>query len=138
MKSRLLRHVAPAFTAFVVVAMLALTAVSPALSQPFTSAQRLTEQDGEAIYKNVCQGCHMPDARGAVGAGAYPALAGNAKLSSAGYPAEIVVAGQGGMPPFGKLLTDDQIVAVVGYVRTHFGNDYADKLTPDDVKAMRQ
>ena len=30
---------------------------------------------GEAIYKGVCQGCHMPDAKGAVGAGAYPALA---------------------------------------------------------------
>ena len=35
------------------------------------------QQGGEAIYKGVCQGCHMPDAKGAVGAGMYPALAKN-------------------------------------------------------------
>ena len=40
----------------------------------------LPQQGGEAIYKGICQDCHMPDARGAVGAGMYPALAGNPKL----------------------------------------------------------
>jgi len=39
---------------------------------------------GQAIYTNVCQGCHMPDAKGAVGAGMYPALAKNEKLETAG------------------------------------------------------
>ena len=37
-------------------------------------------QGGQAIYEGVCQGCHMPDAKGAVGAGMYPALASNPKL----------------------------------------------------------
>ena len=55
---------------------------SPFSSNPF----RFTHQDGEAIYRNVCAGCHMPDGRGASGAGAYPALARNAKLEAAGYP----------------------------------------------------
>ena len=44
-------------------------------------------QGGEAVYGGVCQGCHMADAKGATGAGMYPALASNAKLASAGYGA---------------------------------------------------
>lgn len=43
------------------------------------------ETDGASLYANVCQGCHMGDGRGAVGAAAYPALAGNADLQSKEY-----------------------------------------------------
>ena len=106
-------------------------------NQPFSSPLRLMEQDGEAIYHNVCQGCHMPDARGASGAAAYPALANDAKLEQAGYPGALVLNGLGAMPPLGGLLTDAQVAAVVNYVRTHFGNAYTDALTAVDVKAMR-
>ena len=28
------------------------------------------------------------------------------------------------MPPFGEMMSDDQVAAVVNYVRTHFGNKY--------------
>jgi mono/diheme cytochrome c family protein len=35
------------------------------------------------------------------------------------------------------MMDDDQIAAVVNYVRTHFGNDYKDAVTPADVKAVR-
>ena len=41
---------------------------------------------------------------------------------SAGYPLTMVVNGRAGMPPFGDLLTDQQVAAVVNYVRSHFGN----------------
>jgi mono/diheme cytochrome c family protein len=94
-------------------------------------------QTGEAIYQQVCQGCHMPDARGAVGAGMYPALAKDENLESAGYPVTVVIKGQKAMPGFGALLSDDQIANVVNYVRTHFGNRYRDKITAADVKTMR-
>ena len=57
------------------------------------------QRDGEVIYRTVCQGCHMPDAQGAVGAGAYPALASDAKLADAEYPALVVLNGSKGMPP---------------------------------------
>ncbi len=96
-----------------------------------------TEQGGEAIYKNVCQGCHMPDARGAVGAGMYPALAKNPKLEVAGYPIAVIVNGQKAMPALGGMFSDQQIADVTNYVRTHFGNSYKDKVTPADVKASR-
>jgi mono/diheme cytochrome c family protein len=104
----------------------------------FASPLRFMQRDGEAIYRGVCQGCHMPDGRGAVGAGAYPALAGNPKLEAAGYPVLLVVNGRNAMPPFGRGLDDDQVAAVVNYVRTHFGNDYKDAITAADAKAARQ
>ena len=107
---------------------------SPFSSSPF----RFTHQDGEAIYRNVCAGCHMPDGRGAMGAGAYPALARNAKLEAAGYPVLLVVNGQKAMPAFGRVLDDNQVAAVVNYIRANFGNGYTDRVSTDDVKAARQ
>jgi mono/diheme cytochrome c family protein len=92
---------------------------------------------GEAVYKGVCQGCHMPDAKGAVGAGAYPALAKNENLETAAYPVGMVLKGQKAMPGLGMQLDDQQVADVVNYVRTHFGNKYKDKVKPEDVKLMR-
>ena len=95
-------------------------------------------QGGEAVFKNICQGCHMANAEGAVGAGMYPALAKNTKLSVAGYPIAVVVNGQKAMPAFGGMLSDQQIADVINYVRTNFGNKYKDAVKPADVKAARQ
>jgi mono/diheme cytochrome c family protein len=92
---------------------------------------------GEAIYTGICQGCHMPDAKGASGAGMYPALANNAKLKVAAYPILVVTRGQKAMPEFGSIFTDAQIAAVVTYVRSNFGNTSKDVVTEAQVKAMR-
>jgi len=93
--------------------------------------------DGAGVYQHVCQGCHMPGGRGAVGAGAFPALAHNAHLQVAGYPIAMVLNGHGGMPWFNGMLSDAQIANVVNFVRGNFGNTYADKVTPQDVAAVR-
>ena len=91
---------------------------------------------GQAVFQHVCQGCHMDDARGARGAGAgFPALAGNRKLESAGYPIYMVENGHGAMPWFNGMLSDTQVAAVVNYVRSHFGNRYSDVVTAADVAA---
>ncbi|GCE82000.1 cytochrome c [Komagataeibacter diospyri] len=93
---------------------------------------------GEDVYRHVCQGCHMPDGKGAVGAGAqFPAFASNAKLQGSGYPVYVIMNGYGGMPWFSGTLKDDQIASVVNYIRTHFGNHYTDTVTPADVAAQR-
>ena len=92
---------------------------------------------GEAVYKGICQGCHMPDAKGAAGAGIYPALAGNPKLKVAAYPLLVVTRGQKAMPDFGGMLTDAQIAGVVNYIRGNFGNTNKDMVTEAQVKAMR-
>ena len=99
---------------------------------------RYPESSGETLYDAICQGCHMADAKGATGAGSYPALAADAKLEAAGYAVLVVVQGQKAMPSFGYTLSDEQIAAVVNYVRTHFDNDYKDEVTVADVKAARR
>ena len=76
------------------------------------------QQGGEALYKGICQDCHMPDGRGAEGAGHYPALAKNPKLEEPGYPLSVVLSGLKSMPAFGGAL-DDQQVAVVLVALVH-------------------
>ena len=104
----------------------------------FSSGYAFVEMSGEELFANVCAGCHMLDATGATGAGNYPPLAQDRDLQVARYPVDIVVNGRRAMPPFGDMMNDDQIAAVVNYVRTHFGNDYRDAVTASDVKAMRR
>lgn len=103
--------------------------------------------DGAQIYAQVCQGCHMPDGRGASGGGTYPALAGNANLASARFMATVVLHGRNNMPAFAPekaaqafyvpvSLTDVQVANVVNHVRTHFGNDYPDPITAAEVAEL--
>ena len=103
----------------------------------FSPFFRFTEQSGEQLFANVCQGCHMPDGKGAAGAGTYPSLAANKNLEAGGYPVYVVVRGQRAMPAFAAMMSDDQIAAVVNYLRTHFGNDFKHAVTAEDVKAVR-
>jgi mono/diheme cytochrome c family protein len=121
--------------------LLAFAATSIALADPqpatLSPGFRFTEQTGEALYANVCQACHMSKGEGAAGAGRYPALANNESLKAAGYPIYAVLHGQKGMSPFGRMLSDDQVAAVINYVRTHFGNNYTDAVTAQDVKNAR-
>jgi len=104
----------------------------------FVVGSKFSEPDGEKMFRRVCAGCHMPDAKGvATGAGFYPALAGNKKLAASGYPVYVVLHGLNGMPAVGQMMTDQQIADVVNYVRTHFGNKYRDAVKPTDIKAAR-
>jgi mono/diheme cytochrome c family protein len=117
-------------------------AVAPAVAADppvptLSSGYKFAEQTGEALYANICQACHMSKGEGAVGAGRYPALAKNEKLMASRYPIEVVLHGQKGMSAFGRMLSDDQVAAVVNYVRTHFGNNYTDAVTPQDVQGAR-
>ncbi|GFZ94361.1 c-type cytochrome [Dyella caseinilytica] len=104
--------------------------------------------NGEEIFQHICQGCHMHDAKGATGAGTYPALTGNPKLVSAPYMAAVILFGRHDMPSFATKpitqrsffedtkLSDEQIAEVINYVRTHFGNDYRDSITAAQVAAL--
>jgi cytochrome c-L len=75
--------------------------------------------EGKNLYQTYCQACHMPDGSGRIG----PSLIGD----SHHYPRfttdkgmfEIVYGGAtGAMQPFGKRLTQDQILHVMAYVRS--------------------
>ena len=112
-------------------------AAAPAEAQEI-HAGGYPQQTGEALFKGLCQGCHMPNAQGAAGAGAYPALANNVRLVAAIYPITVVLNGQRAMPDFGDDLTDAQIANVLNYVRTHFGNHFKDIITPANIAAARR
>ncbi|GGE00523.1 cytochrome c [Polymorphobacter glacialis] len=91
---------------------------------------------GETIYREVCQACHMADARGAVGAGRITGLASNPNLEFPDYAIAIVTGGKGPMPWFRGNLTDQQIADVISYVRTHFGNRYKSRVTAAQVAEL--
>jgi mono/diheme cytochrome c family protein len=116
---------------------LAQNAAHPSSERTLSSGSRFVQSTGEDLFANICQGCHMPDGNGASGAATYPSIANDRKLEASGYPVHVVVNGQRAMPPFGAMLSDDQVAAVVNYLRTHFGNDYRDAVTAADVKPVR-
>lgn len=98
---------------------------------------RFTQSDGEALYRATCQACHMEDGKGAAGAGAHPPLAGNPKMQSKHFLAGVILTGYHAMPRFGNQMSDDQVAAVTNYVRSNFGNGYADPITAAQVAALR-
>ncbi|MGO9755365.1 MAG: c-type cytochrome [Roseiarcus sp.] len=109
----------------------------PQANPPLSRGWVFGEQGGAALYAGVCAACHQPDAKGAVGAGAYPALAADKNLASADYMAVVLLDGLRGMPPLGKMMSDAQAADVINYVRTHFGNRYGDAISAGDIKARR-
>ncbi len=95
----------------------------------------------------ICQTCHMENGEGM--AGTYPPLAGSEVVNGSpdmviaivlhGLQGPVTVKGQtynNIMAPWGSL-GDDQIAAVVSYVRASWGNT-ASSVTPEDVAAVRQ
>jgi mono/diheme cytochrome c family protein len=124
---------------------------SPARAQSagILNSAPITATGGKQIYEQICQGCHMPDAKGAVGAGNYPALAGDPALASRQFMALTVLFGRRNMPAFSPKhgigfggpptsLSNAQIAAVVNYVRSNFGNHFKDTITPEEVAALDQ
>jgi mono/diheme cytochrome c family protein len=97
-----------------------------------------SEQGGADLFRNICAGCHQPDAKGAVGAGAYPSLVADAQLASADFITSVLLGGLKGMPPVGDMMSDAQVADVVNYVRTHFDNSYSDAVSAADISTARR
>ncbi|GAB3911154.1 GDSL-type esterase/lipase family protein [Larkinella knui] len=107
---------------------------------------------GKEIYgkEGYCTTCHQPDGKGLAASG-FPPLNANKwvlgnedrliKLALKGLLGPIEVAGknypgQVPMTPFGGLLNDEEMAAVLTYVRNSFGNQ-APAILPDKVKQVR-
>lgn len=131
-------------------ALLLAAGSAPVMAQRIgnTYGPALQAADGEQIYAHICRGCHMPAGQGAIGAGRYPALAGDPALSSASFVALTVLTGRRNMPRFAAradadefffalpVLSDAQVAAVTNYVRSHFDNHYRDRITVAEVEAL--
>ena len=96
------------------------------------------ERGGADLFNNVCAACHQPDAKGAIGAGAYPPLAADTKLASTDFLLTVLIDGLRGMPPVGSMMSDEQVADVATYVRTHFGNSYGPVSVEEVATARRR
>ena len=89
---------------------------------------------GAKIYDQQCAYCHGAEGQGAVGA--YPPLAGNRAVNMDSVVNLLQVVRHGGfapatqgnprpygMPPFGHVLDDGDIAAVLSYLRGSWGNN---------------
>ena len=103
----------------------------------FSQGNNFTEQTGEALYANVCQACHMDQGQGAIGAGRYPALAKDENLEAGRLSRDPRAAWPERHAAVGQMMSDEQVAAVVNYVRTNFGNNYTDAVTTQDVADQR-
>ena len=103
---------------------------------------------GKGVYESVCGICHNSDGTGKPGQA--PALAGSEWVTSKGINrlAHIPLAGVAGaikvggkdwnlnMAAMGAALPDEDVAAVLTYIRSSWGNK-AEAVTADDVKKVR-
>lgn len=109
-------------------------------SPPGTAVSRLPASEsslllsfGQTVYETHCANCHAKDGRGMPPD--YPPLAGNPsiQMESSVNPVRMVLNGgfppgtagnpmPYGMPPFAQSLSDDEVAAVVTYIRAAWGN----------------
>ncbi len=88
---------------------------------------------GAKLYETHCQDCHMADGKGKPPA--WPPLAGNRAITMPSAVNSIRIVLNGGfapstagnprpysMPPYGPQLSDDEVAAVVSYIRQAWGN----------------
>jgi len=103
--------------------------------------------DGKVVYSTTCAACHQATGEGVEGT--YPPLAGSeivngdeakiVRIVLHGLTGPVEVAGEtysGMMPPWGGVLKDPELAAVLTYVRSAWGNKAA-PVTPATVAAIR-
>lgn len=119
---------------------------------PPTSQARLVDpqvmETGRRVYGLQCAVCHGAEGKG--NAPAYPPLAGNQSITmsspvnsirmvlNGGYaPGTRKNARPHGMPPFSHILNDDEVAAVVTYIREAWGNN-GTPVTPAQANDLRK
>jgi mono/diheme cytochrome c family protein len=124
-----------------VVARLAWPGKPAPVVTPLTPAEQTRFAAGAEIYKTICTACHQPDGRGKEHL-APPLVGSKFALASPVVPVRILLAGKEGnvglMPPLATALTDDQIAAVLTYVRREWGNTASavDAATVKEVRSL--
>ncbi len=111
-----------------------------AVVTPLTPGEQQRFDRGREVYRNLCQGCHQPDGRGQDRIA--PSLVGSAlALARPDIPARVLLQGKEGpvglMPPVGATLDDEQIAAVLTYVRREWGQS-GTAVTPASITDTRR
>jgi mono/diheme cytochrome c family protein len=121
------------------------TTAKPAATKP--QSQQQQGPDGKQVYSTTCAACHQATGLGVEGT--YPPLAGSeivegddgkiARIVLHGLTGPVEVAGEtysGAMPPWGGVLKDPEIAAVITYIRSAWGN-HAAPVTAAKVASIR-
>ena len=108
----------------------------------------VTAPDGEEIYMMRCLACHQANGEGM--AGVFPTLVGSEWVTGEKAPligiilhgvmGEMEVKGvtySGMMPPWGSYLSDEEVAALLTYIRTSWGNE-ASEVTAEEVTQVRE
>jgi mono/diheme cytochrome c family protein len=97
------------------------------------TGQEDTEQ-GAQLFADYCAACHQGNGQGIEGA--YPALAGNpdVAIEDPQPVIQVVLTGRGGMPRFMEILSNEEVAAILSYVRTSWNNN----ATPVDVMQVEE
>jgi mono/diheme cytochrome c family protein len=113
----------------VAAAVTGLLAAGAALAQPGDAVL------GARVFSQNCVACHQASGQGIKGA--FPALAGDPfVLGDPKAVAYVPLHGRGGMPNFSEDLTNEDIAAVLTYVRSSWGN-HAPPVNVATVAAVR-
>jgi mono/diheme cytochrome c family protein len=91
---------------------------------PLSAEEQQRFNEGRDVYSNLCVTCHQPDGRGREKLA--PSLLGSEfALGPPPVPVRVLMNGKEGavglMPPLGSVLTDQQIAAVLTYIRREWG-----------------
>jgi mono/diheme cytochrome c family protein/glucose/arabinose dehydrogenase len=93
---------------------------------PLTAEQQKQFTAGAEIYKGLCIGCHQEDGKGKDKIGANLVESPYVKNVDPNAVIRVLLSGKEGtiglMPPVGATYSDDQIAAVLTYVRRSWGN----------------
>jgi mono/diheme cytochrome c family protein len=119
---------------------------NPTPTAPSPSSAKTMDM-GKSVYADRCAACHLRDGQGMPPA--YPPLAGNPSIEmdvsvnplrmvlNGGYPPQTAQNPRPyGMPPFAQVLSDEEVAAVVTYIRGAWGNHGA-LVTPREANSMR-
>jgi mono/diheme cytochrome c family protein/glucose/arabinose dehydrogenase len=107
---------------------------------PLTAEQQKRFSAGSDLYKSLCTACHLEDGRGREKLA--PSLVDSRFVTGpdAGAATRILLAGKEGavglMPPLGGALSDEQIAAVLTYIRREWGQT-ASPVAPEEVQEIR-
>jgi mono/diheme cytochrome c family protein len=106
---------------------------------PLTPEEEQRFAAGKTVYESICVACHQDDGRGREKIA--PSLVGSQLTTGpVTIPIRILLNGKEGpvglMPPLGQAFTDDQVAAVLTFVRRQWGNT-ATAVDPGSVKETR-
>ena len=122
--------------------------VRPGANPPATEPGLVTAPDGEQVYMTRCLACHQANGEGM--SSMFPPLAESEWVTGEKEPLiGIILHGvmgvmevngvtySGAMPGWGQHLNDEEVAAVLTYIRTSWGNE-ASEVTAEEVAAVRE